>query len=158
MEPEENTGNTANTRGGSKWLVFVIPLLAFLATYWSWPQADHNQAVVAATLVAVVILWVSEVIPLFVSALIGSFLLLALGDFSTQAVFQPYFDPVIVLFFGGFILAQGMQKYRIDYRIAHEILKRMGDRPLVFVLGLMLVTAFLSMWMSNTAAKISRPV
>jgi sodium-dependent dicarboxylate transporter 2/3/5 len=67
-------------------------------------------------------------------------------------VFQPYFDPVIVLFFGGFILAQGMQKYRIDYRIAHEILKRVGDRPLVFVLGLMLVTAFLSMWMSNTAS------
>jgi len=152
MEPDEKTHQTAIARAGSKWWVFPLALLAFLATYWSWPQAEPNQAVVAATLVAVVILWVSEVIPLFVSALIGSFLLLAIGDFSAETVFQPYFDPVIVLFFGGFILAQGMQKYRLDYRIAHEILKRMGDRPLVFVLGLMLVTAFLSMWMSNTAS------
>jgi sodium-dependent dicarboxylate transporter 2/3/5 len=152
MEPDEKTHKTAIARAGSKGWAFLLALLAFLATYWSWPQAEHNQAVVAATLVAVVILWVSEVIPLFVSALLGSFLLLAIGDFSAETVFQPYFDPVIVLFFGGFILAQGMQKYRLDYRIAHEILKRMGDRPLVFVLGLMLVTAFLSMWMSNTAS------
>ena len=152
MEPDEKTQKTTIARAGSKWWVFLLALLAFLATYWSWPQAEPNQAVVAATLVTVVILWVSEVIPLFVSALIGSFLLLAIGDFSAETVFQPYFDPVIVLFFGGFILAQGMQKYRLDYRIAHEILKRMGDRPLVFVLGLMLVTAFLSMWMSNTAS------
>lgn len=152
MEPDEKTHQTAIARAGSKWWVFLLALLAFLATYWSWPQAEPNQAVVAATLVTVVILWVSEVIPLFVSALFGSFLLLTIGDFSAETVFQPYFDPVIVLFFGGFILAQGMQKYRLDYRIAHEILKRMGDRPLVFVLGLMLVTAFLSMWMSNTAS------
>ena len=152
MEPDEKTHKTAIAGAGSKGWVFLLALLAFLATYWSWPQAEHNQAVVAATLVTVVILWVSEVIPLFVSALIGSFLLLAIGNFSAETVFQPYFDPVIVLFFGGFILAQGMQKYRLDYRIAHEILKRMGDRPLVFVLGLMLVTAFLSMWMSNTAS------
>ncbi|MDH3760210.1 MAG: DASS family sodium-coupled anion symporter [Gammaproteobacteria bacterium] len=152
MEPDEKTNKSAIARATSKWWVFLLALLAFLATYWSWPQAEHNQAVVAATLVAVVILWISEVIPLFVSALLGSFLLLAIGDFSAETVFQPYFDPVIVLFFGGFILAQGMQKYRLDYRIAHEILKRMGDRPLVFVLGLMLVTAFLSMWMSNTAS------
>ena len=111
-----------------------------------------HQAVVAATLVAVIILWVTEVIPLYVSALIGSFLLLALGDFRAQDVFHPYFDPVIVLFLGGFILARGMQKYEIDHRMAHEILKRVGDRPLIFVLGLMVVTAFLSLWMSNTAS------
>ena len=152
MAPDEKKHRTATARAGSKWWIFLFALLAFLVTYWSWPQAEPDQAVVAATLATVVILWISEVIPLFVSALIGSFLLLAIGDFSAETVFQPYFDPVIVLFFGGFILAQGMQKYRLDYRIAHEILKRMGDQPPVFVLGLMLVTAFLSMWMSNTAS------
>jgi len=123
-----------------------------VATYWLWPLPDSNQAVVAATLAAVIILWITEVIPLYISALVGSFLLLALGDFSARDVFYPYFDPVIVLFLGGFILAQAMHKYEIDHRMAHEILKRMGDRPMVFVLGLMLVTAFLSMWMSNTAS------
>jgi len=129
-----------------------MAIVSFIATYWLWPEPAANQAVVAATLVAVIVLWVSEVIPLYVSALTGSFLLLTLGDFTAQEIFNPYFDPVIVLFLGGFILARGMQKYEIDHLMAHEILQRMGDRPSVFVLGLMLVTAFLSMWMSNTAA------
>ena len=134
------------------WLALALPLGGFLITYWAWPLADSNQAVVAATLVAVIILWVMEVIPLYVSALTGSFLLLTLGDFSAGDIFQPYFDPVIVLFLGGFVLARALQKHEIDRRVAHEVLKRLGDSPLIFVLGLMLVTAFLSMWMSNTAS------
>lgn len=152
MESDEKTNAFLNVRRNAKWWVCLLASLAFGATYWSWPQVEPNQAVVAATLVTVVILWIAEVIPLFVSALIGSFLLLSIGDFSAEFIFRPYFDPVIVLFLGGFILARGLQKYRLDYRIAHEILKRMGTRPFVFVFGLMLVTAFLSMWMSNTAS------
>jgi len=135
-----------------KWLALALPLGGYLVTFWAWPSPDSNQAVVAATLVAVIILWVMEVIPLYVSALTGSFLLLALGDFSAGDIFQPYFDPVIVLFLGGFVLARALQKYGLDRRVAHEVLKRLGDSPLIFVLGLMLVTAFLSMWMSNTAS------
>ena len=135
-----------------KWLALALSLGGYLITFWAWPSPDSNQAVVAATLVAVIVLWVTEVIPLYVSALTGSFLLLALGDFSAGEIFQPYFDPVIVLFLGGFVLARALQKYEIDRRVAHEVLKRLGDSPLIFVLGLMLVTAFLSMWMSNTAS------
>lgn len=135
-----------------KWLALALSLGGYLITFWAWPSPDSNQAVVAATLVAVIVLWVTEVIPLYVSALTGSFLLLAAGDFSAGDIFQPYFDPVIVLFLGGFVLARALQKYEIDRRVAHEVLKRLGDSPLVFVLGLMLVTAFLSMWMSNTAS------
>ncbi len=145
--------NTAD-KPGMRFKIVAIGLSAsgFLLTWWSWPLADPRQAVVAATLVGVVVLWVTEAVPLYVSALVGSFLLLSLGDFSADAIFEPYFDPVIVLFLGGFVLARGMQKYTIDQRIAHEILTRVGDRPLIFVLGLMVVTAFLSMWMSNTAS------
>jgi len=149
---KDNAENSVSPRHHYKWLALPLSFCGFVATYLFWPGAGSNQTVVAATLVAVIILWISEVIPLYISAMTGSFLLLALGDFSAKAVFQPYFDPVIVLFLGGFILAQAMHKYEIDYRMAHEILKRMGDRPMVFVLGLMLVTAFLSMWMSNTAS------
>jgi len=152
MSPDDAKADAANSARSYRWLAFPAALFGFVASYYFWPEPDNNQAVVAATLVAVVILWVTEAIPLFISAMTGSLLLLALGDFSAQAIFSPYFDPVIVLFLGGFILARGMQKYEIDHRIAHEILRRVGDRPAVFVLGLMLVTAFLSMWMSNTAA------
>ena len=152
MTQNTNSPDAQNPRPRNKWLIFSLAIASFVATYWLWPEPTANQAVVAATLVAVIVLWVTEVIPLYVSALTGSFLLLALGDFSARDIFNPYFDPVIVLFLGGFILARGMQKYEIDHLIAHEILKRMSDRPAIFVLGLMLVTAFLSMWMSNTAA------
>ena len=152
MSLSKNTTNSSGSQSKLRWVALSASIFSFVSTFWAWPVADTNQAVVAATLVAVVILWITEVIPLYVSALTGSFLLLSLGDFSARDIFQPYFDPVIVLFLGGFILARGMQKYEIDHRVAHEILKRMGDKPLVFVLGLMLVTAFLSMWMSNTAS------
>lgn len=73
MEADEKTGKTAKAGGDFKWWVFLLAALAFFAVYWGWPQADRNQAVVAATLVAVVILWVSEVMSLFLSALIVSF-------------------------------------------------------------------------------------
>ena len=152
LHNKNTTENSVSPRHEYKWLALPASFLGFVATYWLWPEPDSNQAVVASTLVAVIILWITEVIPLYISAMAGSFILLALGDFSAKAIFHPYFDPVIVLFLGGFILAQAMHKYEIDHRMAHEILKRMGDRPLVFVLGLMLVTAFLSMWMSNTAS------
>jgi sodium-dependent dicarboxylate transporter 2/3/5 len=152
MSADKDKADATSTAHSSRWLALPAALCGFLVTYYAWPLPDNNQAVVAATLVAVVILWVTEAIPLYISAITGSFLLLTLGDFTARAVFAPYFDPVIVLFLGGFILARGMQKYEIDHRMAHEILRRMGDSPAIFVLGLMLVTAFLSMWMSNTAA------
>jgi len=152
MTANETTDNPQNPRSRYRWLALVVAPLGFAVTWWAWPLADANQALVAATLVAVVVLWVSEVVPLYVSGLTGSFLLLAFGDFSAAEIFQPYFDPVIALFLGGFVLARGMQKYALDHRLAHEILKRVGDRPAIFVLGLMGVTAFLSMWMSNTAS------
>lgn len=148
----KNTAESSGSHHKLKWVALSASFFSFVVTFWIWPVADTNQAVVASTLMAVIVLWVTEAIPLYVSALTGSFILLSLGDFSAGDVFQPYFDPVIVLFLGGFILARGMQKYEIDHRMAHEILKRMGDSPLIFVLGLMLVTAFLSMWMSNTAS------
>jgi sodium-dependent dicarboxylate transporter 2/3/5 len=152
MMPDQKPENSEDESGRYRWLAFPAAALAFAAAYGFWPLPDARQALVAATLAAVVVLWISEVVPLYVSGLFGSFLLLAFGDFSAGEIFEPYFDPVIALFLGGFVLARGMQKYALDERIAHEILKRVGDRPSIFVLGLMGVTAFLSMWMSNTAS------
>lgn len=152
MTENETTNFPQAPRGRNRWLAFAAAVIGFAVTWNLWPLSDPDQALVAATLVAVVVLWITEVVPLYVSGLTGSFLLLAFGDFSAAEIFEPYFDPVIALFLGGFVLAQGMQKYGLDHRIAHEILDRVGDRPAIFVLGLMGVTAFLSMWMSNTAS------
>ena len=152
MTADENPQDSEDKSGRYRWLALPAAALAFAAAYGFWPLPEPRQALVAATLSAVVVLWVSEFVPLYVSGLFGSFVLIAFGDFSASEIFEPYFDPVIALFLGGFVLARGMQKYALDERIAHEILKRVGDRPSIFVLGLMGVTAFLSMWMSNTAS------
>ena len=113
MLRSKNTAESSGPRQKRKWVALAASLCSFVATFWIWPVADANQAVVASTLMAVIVLWVTEAIPLYVSALTGSFLLLTLGDFSAGDIFQPYFDPVIVLFLGGFVLARGMQKYEI---------------------------------------------
>ena len=126
-------------------------LLAFLV-YWGTGFLEPQQRLVLAVVAVAVVLWVSEVIPLYITSLLSSFLLIVVAGFGAQEIFQPYFDSVIVLFLGGFILARGMQKHDLDSFIASALLRRIGTHPYTFILGLMGVTAFLSMWMSNTAA------
>ena len=132
------------------YFLFAV-LLAFLV-YWVTGLLEPQQRLVLAVVAVAVVLWVSEVIPLYITSLLSSFLLIVVAGFGAQEIFQPYFDSVIVLFLGGFILARGMQKYDLDSFIAAALLRRIGTNPYVFILGLMSVTAFLSMWMSNTAA------
>ena len=99
-----------------------------------------------------IFLWVSEVLPLYITSMFASFLLIVISDFSTKEVFHPYFDPVIMLFLGGFLLARALNKYRIDHFGAQLLLSRVGTKPSTFLLALMFFTAFLSLWISNTAS------
>ncbi len=147
MEPMEVQ---ISNRRRLRYLLFAV-LFAFLV-YWGTGFLEPQQRLVLAIVAVAVVLWVSEVIPLYITSLLASFLLIVVAGFGAQEIFQPYFDPVIVLFLGGFILARGMQKYDLDSYIATALLRRIGTNPYVFILGLMAVTAFLSMWMSNTAA------
>ncbi len=71
------------------------------------------------------------------------------GNFKIFLV--PFFDSVIVLFLGGLVLAQALKKYDLDEWFTFIILKRIGNKPSQVLIGFMAVTAFLSMWMSNTA-------
>ena len=131
---------------------FLFALLLAFLVYWGTGFLEPQQRLVLSVVAVAVVLWVSEVIPLYITSLLSSFLLIVVAGFGAQEIFQPYFDPVIVLFLGGFILARGMQKYDLDSLIATTLLRRIGPNPYIFILGLMIVTAFLSMWMSNTAA------
>lgn len=135
-----------------KALFFLFALLVGLLIYFSSTPLEAQQSVVLAIAAMAVVLWVSEVIPLYITSILSSFLLIVLGGFGAEDIFRPYFDPVIVLFLGGFVLARALQKYDLDRSIAHALLQRTGSNPYTFILGIMSVTAFLSMWMSNTAA------
>ena len=108
---------------------------------------------VAAVLALMIVLWMTEALPLAVTALLGPTLCVMLGVGTAQTVFAPFADPVIFLFIGSFILAEGMVVHRLDRRLAFSALSStwVGSSGLRLVVAYASVTAFLSMWMSNTA-------
>jgi sodium-dependent dicarboxylate transporter 2/3/5 len=111
------------------------------------PEVTYTLAV--ALLMAV--WWITEIIPLAVTSLAPVVLFPLLGIMDGKDVASTYFNHVIFLFIGGFLVALAMQKWDLHKRIALRILMVTGSRPGSILLGFMLATAFLSMWISNTA-------
>jgi sodium-dependent dicarboxylate transporter 2/3/5 len=128
------------------------PVLAAAVLLLPLELADPAQRV-AAVFVLMVVLWMTEALPLAVTALLGPTLCVLLGVASAQAAFAPFADPVIFLFIGSFILAEGMVVHRLDRRLAFTALAStwVGSSGLRLVVAYATVTCFLSMWMSNTA-------
>ncbi|MBC8319621.1 MAG: SLC13/DASS family transporter [Bacteroidetes bacterium] len=95
--------------------------------------------------------WITEVVPLAVTALLPVVLFPVFGVMDGRDVSSTYFNSVIFLFIGGFLVALAMQKWDLHKRIAIKILLITGTSPARILLGFMLATSFLSMWISNTA-------
>jgi len=95
--------------------------------------------------------WITEAVPLAITSLIPVALFPFLGIMDGRDVSSTYFNHVIFLFIGGFIIALAMQKWNLHKRIALKILIFTGVSPGRILLGFMIATAFLSMWISNTA-------
>jgi sodium-dependent dicarboxylate transporter 2/3/5 len=108
---------------------------------------------VGAVLALMIVFWMTEALPLAVTALLGPTLCIILGVATAQAAYAPFADPVIFLFIGSFILAEGMVVHRLDRRLAFTALASswVGSSGLRLVVAYAGVTCFLSMWMSNTA-------
>jgi len=95
--------------------------------------------------------WITEAVPIPVTALVPVALFPLLGLLSGQATAALYFNDTIFLFIGGFIFALAMQRWKLHRRIALRIILAIGAGPLRLLLGFMVATWFLSMWISNTA-------
>jgi sodium-dependent dicarboxylate transporter 2/3/5 len=105
----------------------------------------------AAVALLMAVWWITEAIPLAVTSLLPVVLFPTLGIMSGKVVAPIYFNHIIFLFIGGFLVALAMQKWDLHRRIALRILLLFGIRPRNILLGFMVATAFLSMWISNTA-------
>lgn len=103
-------------------------------------------------LFAVAALWLLEPIPLAASALLIPVVVVVSNITNAKTVLQPFFHPIIVLFLAGFLMAEAMRRTGLDRLIALGIVRRSSTKPTILMLTLMGITAFLSMWMSNTAA------
>ena len=95
--------------------------------------------------------WMTEAVPIPVTALLPLVLFPVLGVLSMSDAAAPYAAEVIFLFMGGFFLAAAMEGSGLHRRVALGIIRRVGLSPERLILGFMLATAFLSMWISNTA-------
>jgi sodium-dependent dicarboxylate transporter 2/3/5 len=113
-----------------------------------------HPAVTATAAVAVLmaVWWITEALPLAITSLVPMVLLPLLGVMNGKVVARQYFNHVIFLFIGGFMVALAMERWNLHKRIALRILLFFGDKPRLILLGFMAATAFLSMWISNTAA------
>lgn len=114
----------------------------------------HGLKITAATAVLMGTWWIMEAIPLAATALVPliAFPLSQVQSFGDTA--SPYASGTIFLFMGGFFLALTLQRWNLHRRIALTTVKIVGTKPKQLVLGFMIATGFLSMWVSNTATAV----
>ncbi|EFL78419.1 di- and tricarboxylate transporter [Actinobacillus pleuropneumoniae serovar 6 str. Femo] len=134
-------------RNGIIFLADVVLFFILLSTLPFAPEANKGLAL----LVFVAILWLTEALHVTVTALLIPILSVALGLVKSKEALVAFADPTIFLFFGGFALATALHIQKLDRLIANKIMALSRGKLSVAVLYLFLVTAFLSMWMSNTA-------
>ncbi len=117
------------------------------------PAGMSDTAWLASGLASTMALWwLSEALPLPATALLPVAFapIVGLADFSDVA--RSYSDPLIFLFLGGFLIAKAIEKSGLHRRLAHMLLKQAGSNSYRLLGGVMLCTAFLSLWISNTAS------
>lgn len=135
-------------------LIFVfLSSLAYLLLPDSCPEPARRMAVI---FIFAALCWATEIIPLYAASILVVLLEVLLlsrppVDLPHESFLKPFANPVIFLFFGGFVLSRAFQKWGLDLRLASFFMHSSQGSPHRLLLGLMAATAFLSMWLSNTA-------
>ncbi|MFW9807706.1 MAG: SLC13 family permease, partial [Candidatus Thorarchaeota archaeon] len=111
-----------------------------------------NSKAAVAILAVVAILWFSEGISLVATSLLIPVLIILADIRNPQTALAPFFDPAVALIFGGFLIGRALTKYELDKRLALLILSKGEGSGSSLILTVMGITAFLSMWISNTAS------
>ncbi len=148
----EHPDRTASAGWSSRIGLVAGPAVAALLLALDLEPARPSIGATAAVAAWMAIWWITEAVPLAVTALLPVVLFPSLGVMPGGAVASHYFNHVIFLFIGGFIVALAMERWNLHRRIALRILLAFGAHPRSILAGFMIATWFLSMWISNTAA------
>uniref|UniRef100_A0A8R1TTG0 Uncharacterized protein n=1 Tax=Onchocerca volvulus TaxID=6282 RepID=A0A8R1TTG0_ONCVO len=132
------------------YLVLTLTPVILLPILFSFPQ-NQNEAKCGYCVGIMAIYWVMEVLPLAVTALLPLVLYPLLGLMKSDDVAKMYLSDASILFIGGLMIAVAVQKCKLHNRVALFVLSIVPPQPCWIMLGFMLITAFLSMWISNTA-------
>ncbi len=146
-----NLGELMKKRAG---LVAGPLAFIFLNYFFKAPQLEAEAQAVLACSAWIAIWWITEAIAISATALLPIVLFPLSGAMPLKEAVGGYSHPYIFLFIGGFVLALSMEKWNLHRRLALMIIKAIGSSPPRIILGFMLATAFLSMWISNTATTV----
>lgn len=130
------------------------PLCFIFIQYSTLLNLSFEAIAVLATACWMVVWWITEAVSISVTALLPLIIFPMTGVMEINNVGANYGSSIVFLFFGGFVLALGLEKVNLHKRIALTIIKKTGTSPNKVVLGFMIATAFMSMWISNTASTV----
>jgi len=133
-------------------LTLVIATICALIFWYLNPLSlADNASTVLSIAILMILLWISDALPMPVVAILPLILFPLLKISTLEETSKSYSNPIIFLFFGGFMLGLAIEKWHLHKRIALNIIKKTGTGGDKIVLGFILATGLLSMWLSNTA-------
>lgn len=139
-----------------KSLFLISGPLLFLAMQFFSPPAGMSESAYSLLSITLwmALWWVTESVPIAITALLPIILFPMTGAVDLQTTTASYGHKYIFLYMGGFMLAIAIEKWNLHKRIALNIIKIIGTNISKIILGFMVATAFLSMWISNTATAV----
>ena len=134
--------------------LFLGPFLFILILLINPAPENPMASKMAAVAALMAVWWITDAIPLAATSLLPIILFPVLGIMNGKTTAPIYINSTIFLFIGGFIIAIAMEKWMLHKRIALWIIRLIGGSPSTIILGFMTASAFLSMWISNTATAV----
>ncbi|CAO3617856.1 unnamed protein product [Cunninghamella blakesleeana] len=147
-------------------IFFILCIVVFIILLNVNIFDERHENYCFALLIFAAIMWATEAVPLYATSLLIPFLIVLMGIMrnadgssmtakaASKAVFSSMFSGTIMMLLGGFALAAALSKYGIAKAFASHVLSRAGTKPRWILLTIMLVAAFLSMWISNVATPV----
>ena len=145
-----------NTKSNKKWFYILLGPLSFIVLKYIGPPATLSEEAysILISTIWIAIWWITEALPISVTALLPIILFPLTNAMSLSETTPHYGHKYVFLYLGGFILALSIEKWNLHKRIALMIIKLIGTNLVKIILGFMVATAFLSMWISNTATSV----
>ena len=135
--------------------LFLGPIVFTLILFFFSPEGLNYEAkCILASTAWMAVWWITECVPIAVTALLPIVLFPVTGGLDLQSTTASYGHKLVFLFVGGFIIALAIEKWNLHKRFALNIIRITGSKKSKVILGFMIATAFLSMWISNTATSI----